>query len=42
MIGAPAAICNAVSDALAPLGIEVEQQHLSPEYVRSLVTSSSG
>jgi carbon-monoxide dehydrogenase large subunit len=41
MIGAPAALCNAVSDALAPLGIEVEQQHLSPEYVRSLITSSN-
>ena len=41
MIGAPAAICNAVSDALAPLGVEVEEQHLSPEYVRSLITSAS-
>jgi aerobic carbon-monoxide dehydrogenase large subunit len=42
MIGAPAALCNAVSDALAPLGIEVEEQHLSPEYVLSLLTTSAG
>ncbi|HEX7094547.1 MAG TPA: xanthine dehydrogenase family protein molybdopterin-binding subunit [Acidimicrobiales bacterium] len=37
MIGAPAAICNAVSDALAPFGVEVERQHLSPERVLSMI-----
>ncbi|HEV8296614.1 MAG TPA: xanthine dehydrogenase family protein molybdopterin-binding subunit [Acidimicrobiales bacterium] len=37
MIGAPAALCNAVADALAPLGIEVDEQHLSPSYIRSLL-----
>ena len=37
MIGAPAALCNAVSDALAHLGIEVEVQDLSPANVRALL-----
>jgi carbon-monoxide dehydrogenase large subunit len=37
MLGAPAALCNAVSDALAPFGIEVLEQHLSPASVRALV-----
>ena len=41
MIGAPAALCNAVADALAPLGIEIEAQHLSPAAVRSLIESAS-
>lgn len=38
MIGAPAALCNAVSDALAPFGVEVDVQHLSPERVRAMIT----
>jgi carbon-monoxide dehydrogenase large subunit len=38
MIGAPAALCNAVSDALAPFGVEVEEQYLAPENVRRLVS----
>jgi carbon-monoxide dehydrogenase large subunit len=37
MIGAPAALCNAVSDALAPFGVEVEEQHLTPERVLRLL-----
>ena len=37
MIGAPAALCNAVSDALAHLGIEVDEQHLSPQRVRQML-----
>ena len=37
MIGAPAALCNAVSDALAPFGVEVEEQYLSPENVLRMI-----
>ena len=40
MIGAPAALCNAVSDALAHLGIEVDEQHLSPERVRAMLAGA--
>jgi carbon-monoxide dehydrogenase large subunit len=40
MIGAPAALCNAVDDALAPFGIEVEEQHLSPSHVRALLAAA--
>jgi carbon-monoxide dehydrogenase large subunit len=38
MIGSPAALCNAVSDALAHLGIEVEVQDLAPQRVREMLT----
>jgi carbon-monoxide dehydrogenase large subunit len=41
MIGAPAALCNAVSDALAPFGVEVEEQYLSPEKVRAMIARTS-
>jgi carbon-monoxide dehydrogenase large subunit len=34
MIGAPAALCNAVADAL---GIDIEEQYLGPEQVRRLI-----
>jgi carbon-monoxide dehydrogenase large subunit len=37
MIGAPAALCNAVSDALTPFGVEVEEQFLSPENVLRMI-----
>jgi carbon-monoxide dehydrogenase large subunit len=37
MIGAPAALCNAVSDALSPFGVDVEEQYLSPENVLRLI-----
>lgn len=40
MIGAPAALCNAVSDALAHLGVEVEVGHLSPQNVRAMLASA--
>ncbi len=36
-IGAPAAIINAISDALRPLGIEVNETPATPERLRSLV-----
>lgn len=39
MIGAPAALTNAVADALAQLGVALTEQHLSPERVRALVAS---
>lgn len=41
MIGAPAALCNAVSDALAHLGVEVVEQHLSPAHVRTLLSAAA-
>jgi carbon-monoxide dehydrogenase large subunit len=41
MIGAPAALCNAVSDALAHLGVEVDEQHLSPARVREMLLSAA-
>jgi CO/xanthine dehydrogenase Mo-binding subunit len=34
MIGAPAALCNAVADAL---GVDIEEQYLGPAQVRRLV-----
>jgi aerobic carbon-monoxide dehydrogenase large subunit len=36
-IGAPAAIANAVSDALSPLGIEVRELPATPERIFRLV-----
>ncbi len=36
-LGAPAAVLNAVADALAPFGIEITETHLSPERVRQLI-----
>ncbi|MFI5265805.1 MAG: molybdopterin cofactor-binding domain-containing protein, partial [Chloroflexota bacterium] len=33
LIGAPAAIANAVADALAPLGIEIDRTPISPGYL---------
>jgi carbon-monoxide dehydrogenase large subunit len=37
VMGAIGALSNAVSDALAPLGIRVEQQPLTPMYLRGLI-----
>lgn len=37
VMGAIGAVCNAVSDALAPFGIVIEKQPLSPDYIRSLL-----
>lgn len=36
MIGAPAAITNAVEDALAPLGVRITEQHLPPTRILEL------
>jgi aerobic carbon-monoxide dehydrogenase large subunit len=36
-VGAPAALVNAVEDALSPLGVRITGQLLSPERVRALV-----
>ncbi len=40
-VGAPAAIANAIADALAPLGVTVSELPLSPERVRALVRERS-
>jgi carbon-monoxide dehydrogenase large subunit len=40
MIVAPAAITNAIEDALAPFGVRVTQQHLPPDRVVELATST--
>jgi carbon-monoxide dehydrogenase large subunit len=39
-IGAPAAIANAVSDALAPLGIEICELPASPERLFQLISKT--
>ena len=36
-IGAPAALCNAVADALRPFGAEVLEQHLPPTRILELI-----
>jgi carbon-monoxide dehydrogenase large subunit len=41
-IGAPAAIANAISDALSPLGIEIETLPATPERIFQLVTAARG
>ncbi|MBI3965674.1 MAG: xanthine dehydrogenase family protein [Chloroflexi bacterium] len=41
-IAAPAAICNAVSDALEPFGVFVTEQPLSPARVLSLIQAARG
>jgi aerobic carbon-monoxide dehydrogenase large subunit len=40
-IGAPAAVVNAVADALAPLGVDVTRLPLSPARIRSLIEGST-
>ena len=40
-IGAPAAIANAISDALSPLGIEIDTLPATPERIFQLVRSAS-
>ena len=40
VMGAIGAVCNAVNDALAPFGIVIEKQPLSPDYIRSLLRAS--
>jgi carbon-monoxide dehydrogenase large subunit len=41
-IGAPPAVINAVADALAPLGVTVTRQPLSPAVIRALVDEANG
>ncbi len=41
-IGAPAAVLNAVNDALAHLGVELNQMPATPERVRAAVRAASG
>jgi carbon-monoxide dehydrogenase large subunit len=40
-IGAPAAIANAVSDALSPLGIEITELPITPERLFRLISRLS-
>jgi carbon-monoxide dehydrogenase large subunit len=41
-IGAPAAIANAIADALAPLGIEVAELPMSPDRLFRLIGRAQG
>lgn len=40
-IGAPAALCNAIEDALAPWGSEITEQHLPPSRILELIASTA-
>ena len=40
-IGAPAAVCNAIEDALAPWGVEITEQYLPPSRILELITAAS-
>jgi aerobic carbon-monoxide dehydrogenase large subunit len=46
MIIAPAAITNAIEDALAPFGAEIREEHLPPsrilELIRAIPSGSDG
>lgn len=37
MIAAPACLCNAIADALAPLGVRITEQHLPPARILELM-----
>lgn len=39
-IGAPAAVCNAIEDALAPFGVRILEQHLPPSRIVALVKAA--
>ncbi len=41
-IGAPAAVVNAICDALAPLGIEIYQMPVTPDRLRALIRAATG
>jgi carbon-monoxide dehydrogenase large subunit len=41
-IGAPAAIANAIADALAPLGIEINELPVTPERLFRLLAARGG
>jgi hypothetical protein len=38
----PALVANAIEDALAPLGVEVEGSHLSPQNVMKMIWKAKG
>ena len=40
-IGAPAALANALADALAPFGVEISQTPMTPVRIRRLITEAS-
>ena len=40
-IGAPAAVFNAVADALAPLGVKLTDQPLGPAQIRALINEAA-
>jgi carbon-monoxide dehydrogenase large subunit len=40
-IGAPAALTNAIEDALTPMGVRINEQHLPPSRLRALIGSAS-
>jgi aerobic carbon-monoxide dehydrogenase large subunit len=40
-IGAPAALANAVADALSPFGVEIVQTPMTPDRIRGLVAAAS-
>jgi len=39
-IGAPAALANALADALAPLGIEINELPVTPEHLFRLIEAA--
>jgi carbon-monoxide dehydrogenase large subunit len=41
-IGAPAAVLNAISDALAPMGVGVFEMPATPERIRALIRAAQG
>jgi aerobic carbon-monoxide dehydrogenase large subunit len=41
-IGAPAALSNAIENALAPFGVRVTRKHLPPDTLLSLITNATG
>jgi carbon-monoxide dehydrogenase large subunit len=40
-VGAPAAIANAVADALAPFGVQVNAMPLTPERILTLIHTAA-
>lgn len=40
-IGTPAAVCNAIEDALAPWGIKITEQHLPPSRILQHISSAA-
>ena len=38
-IGAPAALCNAIEDALAPFGVRITEQYLPPSRILELIAT---